>query len=266
MCTGLSHQIAAGSTDRIRYQEIIGCLLFISTQTRPDIAASVGIICRLASNPKAEHFVAAKRVLRYLRGTSDMALVLNLQSSTLVSFADDNWGSDTVDRKSTSGIVMFIGGCPVVWKMSKQSVVALSSSEAEFVAAREAVKQILWMRHILGELGLAQDEPTVLYQDNQGSMAWETTGIRRAKHVAIRGNFVMSQVEKNVLNIFYCNTQNMVADILMKPLSRLLFERHRNGLGVRKISTAHQNKGGELDIVSDRDKCPDGQTQMRRWH
>ena len=238
MCTNLfpRQNSADLPADRNMYQEMIGSLLFISTLTRPDISAAVGILCRYSSAPKQCHFIAVKRVLRYLKGTQSHVLLVRPMSLELVGYADANWGNDVVDRKLTTGALLQLGGCAIVWKTHKQNMVALSTSEAECFAASDAVKQFLWVRHLLKELGLGQVEPTILHQDNQGDIVLSTSGFRNAKHIAIRGNFMKSQVDAKTVKVAYCSTHDMIADILTKPLKRQAFERLRKALGIDEPS------------------------------
>ena len=137
-----------------------------------------------------------------------------------------------MNRKSRSGILLMLGGNSVSWTSLKQRVVGLSTSEAEFISASEVTKKILWIRHLLKELGIDQRQSTNLLQDNQGTINWSNFGIRNAKHVAIRGNFVRDHIEKGHIAVQYCPTTTMVADILTKPLERTIFERHRQALCV----------------------------------
>ena len=128
MCTGLLSKAGIGElVDRRYFQEIVGCLLFISTRTRPDISSAVGILCRSAANPHTAHLIAVKRVLRYLQGTRNFGLKIDAAEMGLTAFADADWGSDRADRKSTGGILLQIGGSSAAWKTGKQSVVALST-------------------------------------------------------------------------------------------------------------------------------------------
>ena len=147
----------------------IGSLLFLSTRTRPEICVAVNLLCRHSSHPKSCHLVAAKSVLRYVQGTRNYGLTLKLGDGLLVGFSDSDWGSDCVDRKSTSGLLLQLNGSSVVWKSKKLPLVALSTSEAEFVSASEMCKDILWIRLFLKELGLEQVEATELMEDNKGS-------------------------------------------------------------------------------------------------
>lgn len=131
----------------------------------------------------------------------------------------------------------------MVWKTSKQSLVALSTCKAELIAASEACKSILWVRSLLFELGMAQKHPADIFEDNQGAQEWGTNGIRSAKHVSIRRNFVTEQVDAKVVKITHCPTSEMKADILTKPLGRVAFERHRAGLGVVVSEDSPSKKG-----------------------
>lgn len=134
----------SGKCDRQLYQEIVGCLLFLETRTRPDIYVAVNLLCRQVSDPQENDLVAAKRVLRYLKGTEDFILNLSsLASDGLVAFSDSDWGGDKTYRKSTSGVLLSFNGAPVLWRTTKQSCVALSASEAEFMALSEASQCII---------------------------------------------------------------------------------------------------------------------------
>lgn len=219
-----------------KYQELLGCLLFLSTRTRPDICAAVGILSRFAASPKTIHYVHLKRVLRYLRGTVDFGLLLSRTSGDLVSYCDADWAGDRTDRKSTTGIVLMHGLTPVLWRTVKQTSVALSTTEAEFCAMSEGVKNVVWARQLLSELQENQERRTPLFGDNQGAIKWGEDGIRHAKHVSIRKNFVLDHVQKGHVELAYCATERMVADVLTKPLLRVAFEKHRTSMGIVQFS------------------------------
>ena len=219
--------------DQTHYQDIIGCLLYLAGRTRPDICAAVNILSRYAANPRLSHLVAAKRVLRYLHGTKTLCLRIQPRGTTLTAYADADWGSDKTARKSTNGVLMQLGRSTVAWKTRKQSVIALSTTEAEFVAASEACKLVIWCRELLAELSAANNSPKVLFQDNQGALKWEEDGIRsNAKHVAIRGNFVKKQIEAGHLAVKYYSTTQMRADILTRALDRTAFVHCRGKVGL----------------------------------
>ena len=142
-----SAQEDSSSADKQLYQEIIGSLLFLSTRTRPDISAAVGLLCRHSSSTSSKNLTAAKRVLRYLQGTKTVSLRLSKTGSkpTLRAFSDADWAGDRGDRKTTSGSQLMFSNSSIAWRTLKQSVTALSSTEAEFIAASETWKLIVWM-------------------------------------------------------------------------------------------------------------------------
>ena len=128
-------------TDKTKFQELLGSLLFISTKTRTDISAAVSILCRYTSNPREVHWNALKRILRYLRVTIDFCLPLRADDDTVLrAFCDVDWANDRDDRRSRSGILLQLGCTTIAWKTRKQSTVALSTTEAEFVALSDGYK------------------------------------------------------------------------------------------------------------------------------
>ncbi|XP_070005322.1 secreted RxLR effector protein 161-like [Nicotiana sylvestris] len=136
------------------YRGIIGSLLYL-TASRPDIVFSVGLCARSQSNPKESHLKAAKRILRYLKGTQDLVLYYpSSDSFNLIGYADADYASYLVDRKSTSGLAHFLGSCLISWGTRKQNPVAFSIAEAEYVAAASCCAQLLWINQTLsGEQG-----------------------------------------------------------------------------------------------------------------
>lgn len=226
------------------YQEIVGALLFLSTRTRPDISAAVNILCRHCSRPRKEDLVAAKRIMRYLQGTRKFALYFSLGDGNLIAYSDADWGGDTADRKSTSGTLLQLAGSSILWKSSKQKSVALSTTEAEYLAISEVCKNVIWIRAMLQDFDVDMSQATPIHEDNQGAIAWTTDGVRHAKHVSIRMNFVKEQFEQGHVKIVYCPTDQMVADILTKPLLRVKFEEHRERLGVLPERVTPESKRG----------------------
>ena len=226
--------------DSARYREIIGALLYLSTRTRPDITAAVSILSRHVSQPTNSHMTALKRVLRYLRGTTTHGIHLGGTNKELVVYADANWGGDSFDRKSTSGHLIQFGGTTISWKTSKQKLVALSSTEAEFVAASDACKELCWIHKLSEELGEPAQKPTTLYRDNQGALKWETVGVRNAKHISIRKNFVLEKVLSGEVEVQYCPSSDMVADVLTKPLMRELHNHHVRAMRVLDCNLPRQ--------------------------
>ena len=219
----------------LKYQEMIGCFLFLATRTRPDISCAVGFLCGYASSPKHEHWLGLKRVLRYLRGTTLSGLWFDKTEGAFSAFCDADWAGSRVDRKSTSGIIMNLGKTNLACKTLKQNCIALSTTETEFLYMSEATKEIIWLRKFLEELDGKQIESTTLYVGNQGALSWGTEAVRHAKHVAIRINFVKQEVDNGTLRLSYCPSVKMPADISTKPLSRIVFRQPSDDHG----STRH---------------------------
>lgn len=217
----------------MRYQELHGALLFFSTRTRPDIALAVGILCKHSSAPTEGHWTALKRELRYLKGTSSFSLLLQLtEASKLVGYCDADWAGEILPRRSTCGALVQLGSSVIDWRTLKQKCVALSSTEAEHLAISELCKKVLWLRTLLSELGFEDNEPTTVFSNNQGALCRSIEGVRHAKHVSIRRNFVKEQIEAGIVKVEFCPSIGMTADIFTKPLPRVKFEQHRESLGV----------------------------------
>ena len=230
--------------DQTYYQKIVGSLLFLASRTRPDISLAVNLLTRKASAPRSSDLVAAKRVLRYLKGTKHYGLRISGIVGKLHGYSDADWGNDTVDRRSVSGILLKIGSSPVFWRSKKQGCVSLSTSEAEFIAMSEATQHLIWLREMLKELGYKDDKATILYADNAGALVWGKEGVRNAKHVSIRKNFVKDNVKNGAVELRHCSTELMLADGFTKPLQRVRFEMLRMRTGVQKRQT-HQE--GDLE-------------------
>jgi hypothetical protein len=158
-----------------------GSLLYLATHTRPDISFTVGMLGRAMAAPSAQVFVAVKRLMRYLSGTRDYGLVLGGTGDlTLVAYSDADWGGD-IDRKSKYGALHFVGYDLVHWTSKNQGYVALSTAEAEYVAASNCFQDVVWFRGVLFDLNFQQKDPTVILEDNT-AIKWSSGGSRRANH------------------------------------------------------------------------------------
>ena len=226
------------TTDLREYQCIIGSLMYAAIATRPDIAFSVGMLSQYMSNPGEEHFIGIKRVLRYLRGTTDFGLEFKAQDNMKINlhgYADADWAGDVSTRKSTTGYLFQIGNGTVSWKTRRQSIVALSSTEAEYVSLSCAAQETIWMRNLLESIGFQQLDPTMISEDNQGAiaLAGNPGNHPRTKHISIKYHFIREAVEKNKIMFQYCPTTEMLADILTKALTKERFQELRDLIGVR---------------------------------
>lgn len=146
------------------------------------------------------HWLAVKRIFQYLSYTKSLVLTFSPGNSysDLVAYSDSNWAGDSIDRRSTCGFNIFLNGCLISWSSKKQSIVALSSSEAEYIGLTHCAKEIIWLRQMLVDFGLRPDKPTILYGDNQISLAQAKNPIAhaRSKHIDIRHHFIREKVQE----------------------------------------------------------------------
>jgi hypothetical protein len=209
----------------IPFKQLIGSLLYIARMMRPDITFTVSLLSRFMANPGHIHWEAAKRVLRYLKGTKDLRLTYGTRADGLTGYTDADWASQD-HRHSTSGYIFLIDGGAVSWSSKKQPVVALSSTEAEFIAATHATKELMWIRMIISEIIRPLTFPTTLLCDNQSAIALTRDGVyhARSKHIDVRFLFIRDVVSRGLIKLIYCPTNEMTADILTKTLARPKFE------------------------------------------
>uniref|UniRef100_A0AAV1VJJ4 Integrase catalytic domain-containing protein n=1 Tax=Peronospora matthiolae TaxID=2874970 RepID=A0AAV1VJJ4_9STRA len=210
------------------YRSLIGCLLYITTCTRPDISFVVTQLSRFLENPGAQHWNAAIRVLRYLKTTRQHGIIYKggTGSVTAEAYSDADWGSNLDDRRSVSGVMIMIGNAPVVFKSKFQRTVALSSAEAEYMALSLCVQEVLWTRAILTDMGMVQMNATQIWEDNQGAIALaQNAGYHaRTKHVDIRHHFIRETIEDRTVAVAYVDTKHQLADILTKALGSKTFK------------------------------------------
>lgn len=212
-----------GSPDG-EYMSLVGSLLYAAMVTRPDIAYAVQALGRHLQASGPEHWMAAKRVLRYLKGTRDMGIVYGLTDDSLElhGYCDADWGGDRDTRRSTTAYVFMLAGGAVSWGSKLQPTVALSSAEAEYMAACSAVQEAVYMRRLLSGLGYQGDVPTIIYEDNQGCIALSENPVlhKRTKHIDIRYHFTREKVESGEVVLEYIPTEHQLADLLTKALLR----------------------------------------------
>ena len=224
--------------NQTQYQSAVGSLMYLSVSSRPDIAFAVNNLARFNSNPRKEHWSALKRVLRYLNGTINYGLLYKQGGPEhFVGYSDADWAGDLSDRKSTSGYVFILSGGPVSWSSRKQKCVALSTAEAEYVALSAAVQECMWLRQLESELSGDNDTPTVIFEDNQSTiaMAKNPQFHGRAKHIDIRHHFVREQLAHGTIQLEYCPTTEMTADIFTKGLNGERFKNLREKAGILEL-------------------------------
>ena len=226
--------------DKETYQSAVGSLLYLSTRTRPDITFAVNNVARFSSNPTTQHWTAVKRIFRYLKGTIHLGLLYerNGLKKLIIGYSDADWGGDCNDHKSTSGYLFLVGGTAVSWRSNKQTCVALSTAEAEYMALTSAAQEAVWMRQLSKDMKTDVCEPTVIFEDNQSAicMAKNPQFHGRAKHIGIKYLFIREQVSNNTIKLRYCRTEDMIADIFTKGLSQEKFVKLRSMCGLRSIN------------------------------
>ena len=229
--------------DPTTYQSIIGGLMYAATATRPDISYSVSMLSKFNSSPSEAHLTAAKRIIRYLKGTVNLGLkYCKSEEGQLIGYADADWAGDLDDRHSTSGNVFLMAGGAISWMSKKQATVALSTSEAEYVALSSATQEAVWLRRLLTDLKATPRKPTVLMEDNQGAIAIARNPVShaRTKHIDIRYHYVCEALQEGTIDLCYCPTEEMVADLLTKPLSKGKFEKLQLAMGMNTVTAAAQ--------------------------
>jgi hypothetical protein len=193
--------------------------------------------------------VAAKRIMRYMRATTDYGLQYTADSDSMSSdvtvsaYCDADWGGDLDDRKSTTGFCVFINGNIVSWATKKQPTVALSSAEAELMAIVEVVKEVMWYLHVLTEMKRKVRKPIIINVDNQSSMkiSENDTEHDRSKHIDIKHHFVREQIKSGIIKLQWVSTTEQLADIFTKPLGTLPFTTLRDRL-MKRVKVNEQNR------------------------
>src|SRR3990167_2624399 len=208
------------------YRELIGKLNYLSLNTRPDIAVSVSKLSRFMNNPGLIHWKMAIKVLRYVKTTKDFCLVLQPTDDRLCVYTDADWAGEIDDRRSTSGHCILFGGSLVSWKTKLQSAISLSTMESEFYALTYALQEVKAVNHVLEEINIKQEQPIVIYEDNQSTIKFSNNSAfkGRAKHIDLRYNYVKECIEQEWCILNYCETKNMLADIFTKAVDRRKIE------------------------------------------
>lgn len=220
-----------------KYQSAVGSLLFLSTRTRPDVTFAVCNVAKYCSKPYMQHWLAVKRIFRYLRGTTNYGIMYSKSAGgECLGYSDSDWAGDKTDRKSTSGYCFKLGkdNGIISWRTNKQSCVALSTAEAEYVALANTAQESVWLRHLLSDLNVSTRKPLTIFEDNQSAicLANNPRDHSRMKHIDIKFHFVRELINNNEINVLYCSTNDMLADIMTKPLPAEKFIKLRTLIGM----------------------------------
>lgn len=207
---------------QVPYQQLVGALLYLVQGTRPDIAFSVGDISRYNSCFGKAHWTAAKRILRYLKGTAGIKIkYVKAVKDGLSGYCDSDWASDIDKRRSCTGYVFCLQNGAISWGSRRQPTVALSTTEAEYMALSSAIQEALWLKQFGQELGnVLPNGPVTIQCDNMGAinLAKNDAFQARSKHIDIRYHFIRDCITELNIEVKYAPTEKMVADILTKPV------------------------------------------------
>jgi hypothetical protein len=223
------------SADPKEYASIVGGLMFAACVTRPDIMCAVGQLSQFLNNPSSKHLSAAKRVLRYLRGTPTLGITYRPPPMRLQGYSDADWAGDIDTRRSTTGFVVMLNNGAVAWKSRRQPTVALSTMESEYMALTEASKELKWIKTLLTELDCKSNiDATDLFSDSQSAIALAKNPVShaRAKHIDIRHHFVREAIDDKIIWVQYIPTAEMTADSLTKALGREKHEKCTARMGM----------------------------------
>ncbi|KAM2077718.1 hypothetical protein ACFX1R_025466 [Malus domestica] len=224
---------------QIPYANVVGSLMYAMVCTRPDISQAVSIVSRYMHNPGKGHWQAVKWILRYILGTVDVGLLFQQDKVTgqcVVGYVDSDYAGDLDKRRSTTGFVFIIAGGPVSWRSILQSTFALSTTEAEYMAVTEAIKEAIWLQGLLDDLGVQQDHVDV-HCDSQSAIHLAKNQVHhaRTKHIDVRFHFVREVIDEGDILLQKIGTADNPADMLTKPVSLNKFKHCLDLIGICKI-------------------------------
>nr|XP_034827804.1 secreted RxLR effector protein 161-like [Maniola hyperantus] len=231
-----SKVIESPKNTKFPYRELLGSLTYISNKTRPDISFAVNYCSRKVENPTDQDVHNLKQILKYLKGSKEKGLIYKKekQDIELTAYCDSDYAGDSETRRSTTGYIIFLSNCPVTWCTRRQPIVALSSTEAEYIAAAECCKELLYLKSVIQELLDLTSVKVTVFIDNQSAIRLIENGVinRRSKHIDVRFKFIHEKVKNSDLMIKYCPTSEQTADIFTKVLTRIKFNYHANKIVV----------------------------------
>ena len=236
----LLKESTAPPVDATAYRSIVGGLRYL-LHTRPDLSFSVGYVSRFMEAPTEEHQAAVKRILRYVAGTAALGIHYKRGDKKklplLHGYSDSDLAGDVNDRKSTGGVIYFIGDGPVSWQSCKQKVVALSSCEAEYIAAATATCQGVWLARLLADLLNVEARAPTLRVDNKSAISLIKNPVHhdRTKHIDVKYHYVRECAEGGLIDVQFIRTAEQLGGILTKALGRLKYEELKSKIGLTKL-------------------------------
>ena len=216
-----------------KFLSLVMLLMYLARFTRPDILFAVSYLATRTHSPSDKDMTILMRVIRYLYGTSRLCMVIKKSHLNLHAYAD---ASHVVhdDGKGHSGIVLSLGSAPVFFRSVKLKAVARSSTEAELMSLEDATTYVVWTQLLLKEMGISQQKPTLIHQDNKSTIHMAQFGgnFKRTKHILCKQMYVRERIEQGEVVLKYCPTGDMIADVFTKPLNKQFFLKFREKLGL----------------------------------
>jgi hypothetical protein len=217
-----------------QYMQMVGSQMYL-TSIRPDIIFVVNLLSRYLAHPTELHIQAVKRVLRYIKGTLSYGIFYKQSGNVeLLAYTDSDYAGDLEDRKSTSSFLFVLSSGAVSWSLKKQPVITLSTTEAEFITAASCACQVVWLRRMLEKLDHTSAGTTIIYCDNSSTIKLFKNHVMhgRSKHIDVCFHFLRDLTRDGVVTLLHCRSQEQLADIMTKPLPRVVFEKLRMLMGV----------------------------------
>jgi hypothetical protein len=227
-------------TGKVPYQQAVGALLFVAQATRPDIAFAVHNVSKFNNAHNTAHWAAVKRIFRYLKKTENYKLTFtDKKGGELKGFSDADHGSDTDTRKSVSGYVFVFANAAVCWRATKQPIVALSSTEAEYIALAACIQEAIWLKQLCVEVNVHVNK-LMVYCDNTSTinLAKNEQHSVRSRHIDIKFRFIREKIENNEIDIAYVNTNENGADVFTKPITQEKLNYFAKLMGLQENNSA----------------------------
>lgn len=209
--------------------------MYLAMGRRPDIAFALSTVSQYLESPAKIHWNAVKRILKYLKGTVDYGLTYKTDVDLkLLAFSDADYAGDIKTRRTTTGYVFKLGECTISWCSQKQKVVALSTTESEYIAAAQTIEELIWLERLMRQITSDRIERPTVKLDNQSTtkLLRNPEFHKRSKHIDVKYHFAREKIQEGLFNLEYVPTNEQQADILTKPLMREQFCYIRRQLNV----------------------------------
>lgn len=218
---------------KVPYASACGSLMYAMVATRPDIAFAVGVVSRYMANPGKRHWEAIKGILRYLKGSQDVCICFGKQDAEVHGYTDSDYAGHVDNRKSTTGYVFTFTGGAISWISRLQRCTALSTTEAEYIAATEACKEAIWLSRLVGDLGFSGDIPS-LHCDSQSAIMLAKNPVfhQKTKHIDVKYHYIGEVLDDKLLELVKIHTDDNPADLFTKNLPAERFAHCRALMGV----------------------------------